>query len=309
MEYQQNKHKPEETARLEYLFGEALGDLPAPEEVREAWNTFDTRHRRPNRMLWGTVAVGIAASVAVFWLLIGTALRDRSVIEVFASVSTPPTVQYIETDSTQIVCTPATMNQRVFLPDHSCVLLSATSRLEYPKTFSGTVRRVRLQGKARFEVAKAEGCPFIVSTGQLQTEVLGTVFDVEAYSSVAGRVALYEGRVRVSDREHTSVKVMKPGEEAVFTAEGTIRLDSLSVTAGEGWVAGEFLFDNAELKSVMEDVGAWYNVDVVFRSQPLLHERIYFRMKHPQSIEQVLEALNDLGIACFKMEKGQIEVS
>ena len=85
----------------------------------------------------------------------------------------------------------------ITLGDGTQVLLSANSRLIYDKDFTDKKREVTLVGEARFSVAKDANRPFIVRTEQIQTQVLGTVFDVKVYPQTIPDVTLYEGKVEV----------------------------------------------------------------------------------------------------------------
>ena len=87
-----------------------------------------------------------------------------------------------------------------------------------------------------------------------------------------------------------------------------MKLTKASGTEGK-WTEGEFAFDDKGLKSVMQEIGSWYNISVVFHSRPLLDERIYFRMERKVSVNEVLGVLNDLGIAKFSMKEGVIVVA
>jgi ferric-dicitrate binding protein FerR (iron transport regulator) len=101
---------------------------------------------------------------------------------------------------------------------------------------------------------------------------------------------------------------MQPGEQATISKEGKLQLAQASADQGK-WTEGEFAFDDKELKSVMQEIGSWYNISVVFHSRPLLDERIYFRMNRKASADEVLEVLNDMGIAKFELTDKKIVVS
>ena len=89
---------------------------------------------------------------------------------------------------------PRGMSRRLVLPDGSRVWLNAESSLSYPGSFGGRERReVTLQGEAYFEVAPDSLHPFVVETAALQTQVLGTSFNVRAYSPEDTRVTLLRG--------------------------------------------------------------------------------------------------------------------
>jgi ferric-dicitrate binding protein FerR (iron transport regulator) len=304
--------KDAETLRLQQAFGEVLSDLPSPEETQRAWEGFLARQRVAERRrrvrLYTSGAV--AAAVALV-LLFGFVFRQTAPeeIEVFAALDVPERLVTTEANGMVTVATPPATTAAFMLDDSTRVVLSANSRLEYPKSFrqQGT-RSVRLTGEARFEVARDAARPFIVSTGKMQTQVLGTVFDVSAYpGSGASAVTLYQGCVRVS-AEAEQVE-MHPGQQVVLARKQKLRIRKAPVVAAESWTQGEFNFDDAPLAEVMQAVGTWYNAGVVFRSAALLQQRIHFRYARQASLEEVLQALNDLHIATVQQKGGKVVVS
>ena len=177
-----------ETRRLQNAFGEALGDLPLPDEVREEWTTFLQRQAQQKRKLYLRICLsgGVAAAIALLlllwspWHITGKDGIQQN-IEIFTALHAPEQITTIEENGRIIVSTPPATTTRLTLEDGSHVLLSANSRLEYPKEFSSQGNRtVNLTGEARFEVTKDAHRPFIVSADKMQTQVLGTVFDVNA---------------------------------------------------------------------------------------------------------------------------------
>lgn len=304
--------KDSETLHLQQAFGEALGDLPSSEETTEAWESFLARQRmaeqRRRRRLYTSGAV--AAAVVVL-LLFGFVFRQTTLeeIEVFAALDVPERLITTEEKGIVTVATPPATTAAFTLDDGTRVLLSANSRLEYPKILGqhGT-RTVRLEGEARFEVAKDATHPFVVSTGKMQTQVLGTVFDVSAYpGSGTSAVTLYEGCVRVS--EGKDLLEMRPGQQVVLVRKQKLRLRKAPVVATESWTQGEFNFDDAPLAEVMQAIGTWYNAGVLFHSAALLQQRVHFRYSRQALLEDVLQALNDLHIATVRQKDGKVIVS
>ena len=304
-------HPDTNDQRLQALFGEALGTTPTNEQTEQAWQEFITPQRassskRKNLYIGITSAAALIVLMLVLWPLMRTDIPKES-IQVFASLESPKEITYTEEGERMEISTPAGTTTSITLSDGTQVLLSANSRLEYAKHFSAGKREVTLTGEARFNVAKDAGRPFIVHTEQIQTQVLGTVFDVKAYPQTQPDVTLYEGKVEVS-LNGTAPRLMQPGEQAFLNKEGKLQLAKASEETGK-WAEGEFAFDNKELKSVMQEIGSWYNISVVFHSRPLLEERIYLRMNRKASANEVLTILNDMGIAKFEMVKEKIVVS
>lgn len=304
-------HTETNDQRLKALFGEALGTTPTTEQTEQAWQEFITPRRassskRKNLYISITSAAALIMLMLVLWPLMRTETSTEN-IQVFASLDSPKEVTFSEEGERIEVSTPAGTTTSLTLSDGTEVLLSANSRLEYTKVFSAEKREVTLTGEARFSVAKDANRPFIVRTEQIQTQVLGTVFDVKAYPKTLPDVTLYEGKVEVS-LNGSSPQLMQPGEQASISQEGKLQLAKASTDQGK-WTEGEFAFDNRELKSVMQEIGSWYNISVVFHSRPLLEERIYFRMNRAASVEDVLGVLNDMGIAKFELTGKKIVVA
>ena len=296
--------------RLKALFGEALGTTPTTEQTEQAWQEFITPRRassskRKNLYIGITSAAAVLVLILALWPLMRTDIPKES-IQVFASLESPKEITYTEEGERMEVSTPAGTTTSITLSDGTQVLLSANSRLEYAKHFSAGKREVTLTGEARFNVAKDAGRPFIVHTEQIQTQVLGTVFDVKAYPQTLPDVTLYEGKVEVS-LNGTAPRLMQPGEQAFLNKEGKLQLEKATDETSK-WAEGEFAFDNRELMAVMQEIGSWYNISVVFHSRPLLEERIYFRMSRKASTNEVLAVLNDMGIAKFEIENEKITV-
>ena len=60
-----------------------------------------------------------------------------------------------------------------------------------------------------------------------------------------------------------------------------------------------------------DDTGVipWYNTSIIFHSPDLLKQRIHFRFPRTTSLEEVVQALNDLGIAKLEQKKGKVIIS
>ena len=298
--------------RLEALFSEALGTKPTPQETKQAWQVFigprrtSSSHPRKNLYIGIASVAAILVLTFILWPMLYTSNTTES-IKVFASLEAPKEITFSEKSNRMEVSTPAGITTSLTLNDGTTVLLGANSRLEYEKEFTNVKREVTLVGKARFSVTKDPNRPFIVRTEQIQAQVLGTVFDLKAYPQTTPDVTLYEGCIEVSLNE-TNTQRMQPGEQAFLNKEGKLQLGKASDTQSK-WAEGEFAFDNQELMDVMVEIGSWYNISIACQHFHLLKERIYFRMSHERSIEEILEVLNDLGVAKFMMKDKQILIT
>ncbi|HEY0668863.1 MAG TPA: FecR family protein, partial [Sphingobacteriaceae bacterium] len=110
------------------------------------------------------------------------------------------------------ISTPRGGEYQVILPDGTRVWLNAASSLKFPVVF-GKERTVKLTGEAYFEVAKDKNKPFTVSVGNIGVKVLGTHFNVMAYTDEeAITTTLLEGKVKVSGK--SGDYELKPGQQA-----------------------------------------------------------------------------------------------
>ncbi|HEU4633185.1 MAG TPA: FecR family protein, partial [Flavisolibacter sp.] len=114
------------------------------------------------------------------------------------------------------ISTPRGGQYQVILPDGTNVWLNAASSLRFPTAFSGTERKVELDGEGYFEVAKNAKMPFIVQLAEASIQVLGTHFNVMAYNDEADiKTTLLEGSVKINAEAGTDQeKLLKPGEQA-----------------------------------------------------------------------------------------------
>ena len=93
----------------------------------------------------------------------------------------------------------------VLLPDGSRIRLNSASRVSYSTEYGKTNRDISLDGEAFFEVAKNAELPFVVSTGNISVEALGTKFNVRSYRDGDETVTIVEGKVLTTAGESEAV--------------------------------------------------------------------------------------------------------
>ena len=315
--------------RLSQIFGEALGDEPSKEETLAAWEAFEKKHisseeellsfekesivknekkvSKARILTWITASVAVAASLFLFIFRSSQEISQPTEfsMELFSEVTSPKQVEQTLSNGYCVVSTPAATTTLVTLSDGTKVMLNANSTLEYPASFDDAeVREVRLKGEAHFEVTKNPHRPFVVKAGEMQTQVLGTVFDVKAYRKDAPKVTLMQGKVKVSNAD-TEVE-MRPGQTATLQADKIV-VSKASPSASD-WLEGDFDMDQVTLAEAMSDIGAWYNKTVVFQSQANMDKLIHFRFSRRASLQEIITALNEMGVAKVRIEKGKIMV-
>lgn len=167
------------------------------------------------------------------------------------------------------VTTPNGGQYGIVLSDGTKVFLNAGSSLRFPVTFTRSERKVELTGEAYFEVVNDNRAPFNVVTGNQTIAVLGTKFNVNAYSDERFlKTTLLEGAVRVSNA--TAHVVLKPGQQSqVGTKQsgGQISvLDQVNLAEVSAWRNGLFEFNKTGIKEVMQAASRWYDVHVLYEN-------------------------------------------
>lgn len=160
--------------------------------------------------------------------------------------------------------TPKGRQFQLQLPDGSQVWLNAASSIRYPSTFSGNERKVEIDGEAYLEIAKDKSKPFIVTTRKQQVEVIGTRFNINAYSDEAiERTTLLEGTVKVKNNHSSSSSLLQPGRQAQVD-ENTVDVKDADTDEAVAWKNGLFHFVNADIPAVMRQLQRWYNIEVSY---------------------------------------------
>lgn len=160
--------------------------------------------------------------------------------------------------------TPRSKVYNVVLADGTKVWLNASSAIKYPVSFVGDIRKVYLTGEAYFEVAHDKTKPFIVSTSQMDVEVLGTTFNVMAYpEDKTVETTLVTGQVKI--RTDKNKLLLEPGMQASLDKE-TQLLDKNEANTDliTSWRFGKYVFEYENLEGVMSKLSRWYDVDVSF---------------------------------------------
>lgn len=203
-----------------------------------------------------------------------------------------------------VLSTPRGGKYKVTLPDGTKVWLNAGTVLKYPSAFTGKKRLVELIGEAYFEVAKNKSMPFVVNVNHTQVTVLGTHFNVMAYADEpAVQTTLLEGSVHISDGQ--SGKLIVPGEQAiVMQGIKVIEVDTAQVI---GWKNGNFTFYHEDIRTVMNKIARWYDVDIEYRGN-ITKEQFVGVIPRSKDLSAVLHTLELTGLIHFKINERRIVV-
>ncbi len=182
------------------------------------------------------------------------------------------------------------------LPDGTSVSFNGESTISYPEHFAKSNRAVDFEGVAYFDVTRDENKPFVIHCDNLDVEVLGTTFLLNAEKN-AGRyfVDLYTGKVRMTSfdekgRELSHIDVT-PGERGVWTTEGELKTLSYPEVKEEELANNHVLvFDNESLSKIVEALEYLYKVEIEL-DEACAAKKLTARFSDEESIDEVLETI------------------
>lgn len=162
------------------------------------------------------------------------------------------------------ITTPKGGQYQVVLPDGTKAWLNAASYITFPTVFEGGKRDVEIGGEVYFEVAKNKEKPFSVTCAGQKLTVLGTHFNVNAYAEEAAvKTTLLEGSVKISNGADNVI--LKPGQQSLITTGSENKIQVFSTVDLDevvAWKNGFFQFNRADIRTIMNQISRWYNVDV-----------------------------------------------
>jgi transmembrane sensor len=200
----------------------------------------------------------------------------------------------------------------IILPDGTTVWLNAASALKYPIQFSNRERRVELTGEGYFEVAHDKTKPFKVITSTQEIEVLGTHFNVNAYTDEnETKTTLLEGSVKLKTKQAENIVqrsvVLKPGQQSSLNNTG-LEVTEVNVDDAIAWQKGYFKFNRESIQNIMRKLSRWYNIEVVFETKkdPLL--LFGGKISQTKNLQAVLQIIEETGNVHFSIEGRRVIV-
>lgn len=177
------------------------------------------------------------------------------------------------------------------LSDGTKVWLNSATDLRFPVRFTGKTREVEIIGEGYFEVAKDARHPFIVRSGEMRLQVLGTSFNVKAYADETIKsVTLVTGKVQVKAAQEE--EVLLPGWQSTWD-ERERQLDKCQVNVEPiiSWRMGMFDFAEMPLEELVVQLSRWYDVDFFFVNQNIKKIRFTGAIKRSNSLKFMLDFL------------------
>jgi len=271
------------------------GSLKMPESINQlkAQNIIRTKAGiHPSRKRWIHLAVQAAAVLVLSLIFSGiyNYLNHGSSSMNFANNWSSPVYQEIKAAyGTQA---------KVELADGTKVFLNSGSKLRFPQTFANQQQRiVILDGEGYFEVTKNKEQPFIVQANMLNVRVIGTKFNVDAYTDNASiSVALVEGSVMLQGNTgnlNKDLMELKPNQVATLnpTDRTLSKTDVPDLYKYTAWINGRIVFYGDPIQTVVKKLEKWYNVEIVI-SDKKLEDYKFTATFIDEPLEQILNILS-----------------
>lgn len=191
---------------------------------------------------------------------------------------------------------------QLVLADGTKVWLNSETEIAFSVPFDKHQRHVFLKGEAYFDVAHDKQRPFIVSTKQQDVEVLGTEFNIRAYSDKKSTITtLVEGKIKTDldllSKDH-KVEVLLPNQQLIFDTDNLKsvkhHVDPYPFTA---WKNGRFVFRNETLTDFFQTLERWYDVEIFIQDSSLKNIRYTGDLPRYKNLESILKLIEiEMGV-------------
>ena len=195
------------------------------------------------------------------------------------------------TGDMQVLTTGNGQQTELVLADGTHVWLNSASSLTYPSRFSLFKRKVVLKGEAYFKVIHNGWRPFHVQSFRNDIQVLGTEFNVRAYSESHYEVALMKGSVKLTDAKDRQI-TMHPGEVVSFNSDrDAMKKEPMQDPEYYGWTKGIISFHHKSLNDIFRLLSRIYRVHISCNRVLLLNEHYTGKIPINEGLEHALNVL------------------
>lgn len=209
---------------------------------------------------------------------------------------------------TRVVHSGQQQAELVELPDGTKVILNKNSELSYDSaSFGVSTREVTLTGEAYFDVTHDAERRFVVKTGEVSTQVLGTAFNISAYPGQREiTVTVERGLVQVGDLQRTFGTIAQNEQIVVNVSRDEfmrLQADAQSVIA---WKDKYFIFDNATFAEAAKLIEQRFNVEVIIENESLRNCTVVASFLNGESLKQIVDALSKIQNATATINGDQV---
>lgn len=184
--------------------------------------------------------------------------------------------------------------RRVPLDDGSVMTINSDTQLKV--TLGKNLRQIELaQGEAWFEVAKDSARPFVVASGQVRAEAVGTAFSVRKREAGV-EVLVTEGIVETwSDADAGQRLRVVAGERALVSERALVHYEageSASVDRALAWRNGMIDLNGMSLRDAAEEFNRYNQRQIVIANPDVAGEQFdgLFSVSDPEGFAKAVQA-------------------
>ncbi len=198
------------------------------------------------------------------------------------------------------------------LADGSELLVNSGTTVEYPTTFGSESREIKVDGEIFIDVAKDPNRPFTVQTEAMDIEVLGTRFNVHAYSEDSNAsVYLERGSVRINRGEDQNLEsyMLEPNQVAVLDkATGECNISNVDSELYCSWKSDYYVFNDTPINEILKCVERTAGVEFSVNDDTLL-KYTYNIVYDTKNINQLLDDMSAITPIRFTRSGNSIKIN
>jgi len=261
-----------ELMSLRTLYDVTLAHLPEEGKTAGTW-------KNKNRQLFADL-LKIAAAILITFTCTYYFLESQKEI---SPVTDPIAMQTLHV--------PAGQRVELTLSDGTKVWLNSLTTFIFPTQFTETTRDVYLDGEGYFEVTKDAGKQFKVNTQDHIVKVLGTEFNVFAYSkNNSFETALINGAVEIATQDNRLNIPLTPGNR-VYLDNNQLITSSIRDYDYFLWKKGIISFNHERVEDILKKLELYYDIQIENHNKRIVNIRYTGKFRTKDGIEHVLNVL------------------
>lgn len=204
---------------------------------------------------------------------------------------------------------PRGQQKKITLSDGTQVILNCGSTLTCKAQFNGTKREVYLDGEAFFNVKHDNKKPFLVHSGRLHVQVLGTSFNVRAYRSDAKTtVSVASGKVGVNSNRSSGTYMLLPGDLISYNHNNEFKTSKISREEILAWQKGTLIFHLETIREIAPVLERYYGVSITIHQNQSAAKQVTASFAR-KTLPQVLEILSQTSDFKYVINKNKVFIN
>ncbi|CDF80793.1 FecR anti-FecI sigma factor [Formosa agariphila KMM 3901] len=194
----------------------------------------------------------------------------------------------------------------ITLPDNSKIILSPNSEIVYTSNFNDKDRKVALlRGNAFFKVSKNKQKPFIVTSQDLKTTVLGTSFNIDLNDENI-KVLVKTGRVKVSSSKNHEILIPDQGVLYNPESQNMRRIEQIIV---HPWYKTDVTLNEISIQELGVFIQNRFGVDLIYSNEIVRDQFVTLHVSKDDEVLKIIEKLNYITNLNFKIDANEIIVT